>query len=83
MAYTNTLLEKSRVISTFRQIAMNRFEDAIHRERRERGELSQERFGELWMGTQKEMFAVEGLKIMDEMLKQAEELALENGIIKS
>lgn len=42
--------------TVFRQIAMNRFEDAIHRERRGRGELSKERFGELWIGTQKEMF---------------------------
>jgi len=42
--------------TVFRQIAMNRFEDAIHRERRSKGELSRERFGELWIGTQKEMF---------------------------
>jgi oligoendopeptidase F len=151
--------------TVFRQIAMNRFEDAIHRERRDKGELSQERFGELWTETQKEMFAdsvtltdnyrvwwsyiphfleapgyvyayafgellvlslykmfmeegesfvprymkllasggsespqrlledfgirlddpgfwLEGLKIMDEMLKQAEELVQENGIVK-
>ena len=40
------------VAAVFRQIAMNRFEDAIHTERRERGELSVERFGELWLGTQ-------------------------------
>lgn len=42
--------------TVFRQIAMNRFEDAIHNERRSRGELSRERFGELWIKTQKEMF---------------------------
>ncbi len=42
--------------TVFRQIAMNRFEDAIHRERRSRGELSPERFGEHWMDTQKEIF---------------------------
>ncbi len=42
--------------TVFRQIAMNRFEDAIHRERRSHGELSPERFGEHWMDTQKEIF---------------------------
>jgi oligoendopeptidase F len=31
---------------------MNRFEDAVHTERRERGELSTDRFGELWLATQ-------------------------------
>jgi len=40
------------VAAVFRQIAMNRFEHAIHTDRRERGELSVERFGELWLGTQ-------------------------------
>ena len=42
--------------TVFRQIAMNRFEDAIHKERRSIGELSAARFGELWIDTQKEMF---------------------------
>jgi oligoendopeptidase F len=42
--------------TVFRQIAMNRFEDDIHRERRKLGELSTDRFGELWIATQKEMF---------------------------
>ncbi|HMB45745.1 MAG TPA: M3 family oligoendopeptidase [Candidatus Methanoperedens sp.] len=42
--------------TVFRQIAMNRFEDDIHRERRKLGELSTDRFGELWIDTQKEMF---------------------------
>ena len=40
------------VAAVFRQIAMNRFEDAIHTARREAGELSVERFGELWLATQ-------------------------------
>jgi oligoendopeptidase F len=40
------------VAAVFRQIAMNRFEHAIHTERRERGELSVDRFGELWLATQ-------------------------------
>ena len=43
------------VAAVFRQVAMNRFEDAIHTERRERGELSVERFGELWLGTQADL----------------------------
>ncbi len=43
------------VAAVFRQIAMNRFEDAIHTERRERGELSADRFGELWLATQADL----------------------------
>ncbi|HWQ23815.1 MAG TPA: M3 family oligoendopeptidase [Gaiellaceae bacterium] len=45
------------IATVFRQIAMNRFEDAVHTERRERGELSVERFEELWLETQRAMFA--------------------------
>lgn len=40
------------IATVFRQIAMNRFEQAAHTERREKGELSVERFGELWAETQ-------------------------------
>jgi oligoendopeptidase F len=40
------------VAAVSRQVAMNRFEHAIHTERREAGELSVERFGELWLDTQ-------------------------------
>jgi oligoendopeptidase F len=43
------------VAAVFRQIAMNRFEDAMHRARREIGELPPERFGELWLGTQADL----------------------------
>src|SRR3954451_16352290 len=43
------------VAAVFRQIAMNRFEHAIHTERRERGELSVDRFGELWLATQSDL----------------------------
>jgi oligoendopeptidase F len=43
------------VAAVFRQIAMNRFEDAIHTDRRDRGELSVERFGELWLATQADL----------------------------
>lgn len=42
--------------TVFRQIAMNRFEDAIHTARRSEGELPPEKFGELWLKTQAEMF---------------------------
>jgi oligoendopeptidase F len=40
----------------FRQISMNRFEDAMHTARRSEGELTTERISELWMQTQKAMF---------------------------
>jgi len=43
--------------TVFRQVAMNRFEDAIHNKRRNDGELSADELGELWIKTQKEMFA--------------------------
>jgi oligoendopeptidase F len=43
------------VAAVFRQVAMNRFEDAIHTARREAGELSVERFGELWLATQADL----------------------------
>lgn len=42
--------------TVFRQVAMNRFENVIHTERREKGELSTERFSELWIETQEAMF---------------------------
>ena len=40
------------IATVFRQISMNRFEDRIHRARREEGELPAGRFSELWMETQ-------------------------------
>ena len=42
--------------TVFRQVAMNRYEDAVHTERRSAGELSTDRFCELWMDTQRDMF---------------------------
>ncbi len=42
--------------TVFRQVAMNRFEDAIHTARRTQGELTTERFSELWLETQRAMF---------------------------
>jgi oligoendopeptidase F len=43
------------IATVFRQIAMNAFEHAVHTARREEGELSVDRFGELWYETQTEM----------------------------
>jgi oligoendopeptidase F len=43
------------IATVFRQVAMNRFEDACHTTRRSEGELSVERFGELWASTQVDM----------------------------
>jgi oligoendopeptidase F len=45
------------IATVFRQIAMNRFEDAVHTWRRGEGELSPEKFEELWLETQVAMFA--------------------------
>ena len=44
------------IATTFRQIAMNRFEEAVHTERRERGEIAPERIGELWIEAQTALF---------------------------
>ncbi len=46
---------EGQIATVFRQTAMNRFEDRVHTERREVGELSVDRFGELWDETQAEM----------------------------
>ncbi len=43
------------IATVFRQVAMNRFEDLVHNARRDEGELSVERFGELWADSQSEM----------------------------
>jgi oligoendopeptidase F len=43
------------IATVFRQVAMNRFEDLVHGERRTQGELSVERFGELWAESQSEL----------------------------
>jgi oligoendopeptidase F len=43
------------IATVFRQTAMNRFEDLVHGERRGSGELSVERFGELWADSQEEL----------------------------
>jgi oligoendopeptidase F len=43
------------IASIFRQVAMNRFEDAIHNQRRAAGELSEEDINGAWLRTQREM----------------------------
>ncbi len=43
------------IATVFRQVAMNRFEHLVHTERRQVGELSSERLGELWHESQREM----------------------------
>ncbi|MBN1284882.1 MAG: M3 family oligoendopeptidase [Anaerolineae bacterium] len=40
----------------FRQVAMNRFEDAVHNARRTSGELTAEQFSAFWLKTQRDMF---------------------------
>jgi oligoendopeptidase F len=44
------------IATVFRQIAMNRFEHAVHTERREQGEIAADGFEELWLETQRQMF---------------------------
>jgi oligoendopeptidase F len=43
------------IATVFRQVAMNRFEDRVHTVRREEGELSVDRFSEVWVQSQEEM----------------------------
>jgi oligoendopeptidase F len=44
------------IATVFRQVAMHTFENAVHTERREGGELAPDRFGELWAETQEDLF---------------------------
>ncbi|MFN8053217.1 MAG: M3 family oligoendopeptidase [Acidimicrobiales bacterium] len=46
---------EDQIATVFRQVAMSRFEDAVHTERRDVGELSVEKFGDLWASTQRDM----------------------------
>ena len=43
---------EGQIATVFRQVAMNRFEDRVHTQRREQGELSVEQFNEAWESTQ-------------------------------
>ena len=44
------------IATVFRQVSMNRFEDAMHTHRREKGELTTEDFSKLWRETQEEVY---------------------------
>ena len=46
---------EGQIATVFRQVAMNRFEDAVHTHRREVGELSTDDFGDAWERTQRDM----------------------------
>jgi oligoendopeptidase F len=46
---------EGQIATVFRQVAMNRFEDAVHTHRRQVGELSVEDFGDAWERTQTAM----------------------------
>ena len=46
---------EGQIATVFRQVAMNCFEELVHTARREQGEISVERFGELWAESQTEM----------------------------
>ena len=47
---------EDQIATVFRQTAMYRFEHSVHTERRDVGELSVDRFGELWAESQTELF---------------------------
>lgn len=44
------------IATVYRQVAMNRFEDAIHTTRRTEGELSTKQFCEIWRKTQTDLY---------------------------
>ena len=46
---------EGQIATVFRQIAMNRFEHALHTARRSEGELAVDRIGELWAASQEEL----------------------------
>ena len=48
---------ESSFATVFRQVAMNRFEHAVHTARRTGGELSTEAISELWLKSQRAMFS--------------------------
>ena len=47
---------EGNIATVFRQVAMNRFEDAVHTHRRELGELSTDDFADHWARTQSDLF---------------------------
>jgi oligoendopeptidase F len=54
LALLASIIEDS-IATVFRQVAMNRFEALVHTERRTAGEISVDRFGDLWADSQTEM----------------------------
>ena len=46
---------EGQIATVFRQVAMNRFEDRVHNQRRDEGELSVDQFNEAWADTQRAM----------------------------
>jgi oligoendopeptidase F len=46
---------EGQIATVFRQTAMNRFEELVHTSRREEGEISADRFNELWMQSSEEL----------------------------
>ncbi len=53
------------IATVFRQIAMNRFEDTVHSERRRSGELSQAQLGAAWAATQGDLFG-DAMEVTDD-----------------
>src|SRR5215207_1931213 len=51
--------------TVFRQVSMNRFEDAMHNARRTEGEPTTDRLSELWLETQRAMFG-ESVNLSDD-----------------
>jgi len=52
------------IATVFRQISMNRFEEAIHTKRREKGELTTNMFSDTWLETQFELYG-DSVKLTD------------------
>jgi oligoendopeptidase F len=52
------------IATVFRQVAMNRFEDAVHTHRRTQGELSTDDFAAHWTSTQSDLFG-DAMEISD------------------
>jgi oligoendopeptidase F len=55
---------EGQIATVFRQVAMNRFEDRVHTQRRDSGELSVEQLNEVWTDTQAAMLG-DGVEITD------------------
>jgi len=53
------------IATVFRQVSMNRFEDAIHNSRRNDGEMTTEQFSEKWYQTQQDLYG-ESITLTDE-----------------